>query len=74
MMTASVSHMKQTMPASFVSELRDFENDDKLAKIADRYLHDYSDDEICSDLGKCKATELGISDGSWKISRRRRVP
>ena len=69
MKTSIAETCGKRMPKSMASYCSDFKSDAKLGKIADRYLHDYSDDEICADLGKCKAKDLGISEGSWKISR-----
>ena len=35
---------------------------DKLSVMAEEYLHDYSDSEICVDAGLCKASLLGIAE------------
>ena len=70
MMAASIAETcTKRMPKSMSSKCSPFKSDSKLSKITDRYLHDYSNDEICADLAKCKAKDLGIAEGSWKISR-----
>jgi len=35
----------------------------KIMVVAGEMLHDYSDDEICSDIDMCSSKELGIQGG-----------
>ena len=59
LMKRSMMDTCENMPMAFKTNCKSMMTDD-LTEIAEKYLHDYDDDEICTDLKYCTIKQLNV--------------